>query len=192
MTRSSMPPGSYRIGIAAGRAPGDVRGQRRRSPNASSTPRSPSASRASSTVSTVNVFGNTHGRIVDETYRRDPRDGFLSYYDETKYHAHVAARTRIAAGAPIVIVMPGVTYGAGDHTALGAQFEAVVRRDGAVHRRRRPRDLADLRRRRGGRHRRGDGAGPDRRVVCPGRREHDRSRRHDRDRARLPAAGRHA
>ena len=33
-------------------------------------------------VSTVNVFGNTHGRIVDETYRRDPADGFVSYYDE--------------------------------------------------------------------------------------------------------------
>ena len=76
-------------------------------------------------VTTVNVFGNTGGRIVDESYRRDPRDGFLTYYDETKYHAHVAARTRIAAGAPIVIAMPGVTYGAGDHTELGAQFKAV-------------------------------------------------------------------
>ena len=36
-------------------------------------------------VSTVNVFGNTHGRIVDETYRRDLGEGFLSWYDETKY-----------------------------------------------------------------------------------------------------------
>ena len=36
-------------------------------------------------VSTVNVFGNTGGRVVDETYRRDESEGFLSYYDETKY-----------------------------------------------------------------------------------------------------------
>ena len=33
-------------------------------------------------VSTVNVFGNTHGRVVDETYRRDLTNGFLSWYDE--------------------------------------------------------------------------------------------------------------
>ena len=77
------------------------------------------------TASTVNVFGNTRGRIVDEKYRRDPADGFLSYYDETKYRAHVAAKARISAGAPIVIVMPGATYGAGDHSAIGGQFEAV-------------------------------------------------------------------
>jgi len=29
-------------------------------------------------VSTINVFGNTRGRVVDETFRRDPADGFLS------------------------------------------------------------------------------------------------------------------
>ena len=29
-------------------------------------------------VSTVNVFGNTHGAVVDETYRRDLAAGFLS------------------------------------------------------------------------------------------------------------------
>src|SRR6476646_583214 len=31
-------------------------------------------------VSTVNVFGNTHGQAVDELYRRKLRDGFLSWY----------------------------------------------------------------------------------------------------------------
>ena len=76
-------------------------------------------------VSTVNVFGDTRGRIVDENYRRDVRRGFLSYYDETKYLAHIAARELIEAGAPIVIVMPGVTYGPGDHTAIGGQLEAA-------------------------------------------------------------------
>ena len=34
-------------------------------------------------VSTVNVFGDTHGEVVDETYRRDIGQGFLSWYDET-------------------------------------------------------------------------------------------------------------
>jgi dihydroflavonol-4-reductase len=76
-------------------------------------------------VSTVNVFGDTRGRIVDESFRRDPADGFLSYYDETKYRAHMAARSRIAAGAQIVIAMPGTTYGRADHTPIGAQFKAV-------------------------------------------------------------------
>src|SRR5215211_1071490 len=39
-------------------------------------------------VSTVNVFGNTRGRVVDEDYERDEADGFLSCYDETKYRSH--------------------------------------------------------------------------------------------------------
>lgn len=73
-------------------------------------------------ISTVNVFGDTHGRIVDERYRRDLAEGFLSYYDETKFLAHRAAEERIAAGDPVVIVQPGVTYGPGDHTALGGQL----------------------------------------------------------------------
>lgn len=76
-------------------------------------------------VSTVNVFGDTHGRIVDERYRRDITEGFLSAYDETKFLAHRAAEERAAAGAPVVIVMPGVTYGPGDHTDLGAQLRGA-------------------------------------------------------------------
>jgi len=76
-------------------------------------------------ISTVNVFGNTHGMIPDETYHRDPSEGFLSYYDETKYLAHVAAEARIEAGAPIVIVQPGAVYGADDHSGIGAQLKAA-------------------------------------------------------------------
>ena len=76
-------------------------------------------------VSTINVFGDTHGRIPDESYRRDLDDGFLSYYDETKYAAHVRAETRIGAGAPIVIVQPGTVYGLGDHSGLGFQLKAA-------------------------------------------------------------------
>jgi dihydroflavonol-4-reductase len=74
-------------------------------------------------VSTVNAFGNTSGKIVDETYRRDVTKGFVSYYDETKYLAHVAARELANSGAPIVIAMPGTTYGPGDHSQLGGQLQ---------------------------------------------------------------------
>jgi dihydroflavonol-4-reductase len=73
-------------------------------------------------VSTVNVAGNTKGRIVDERYRRDLSEGFLSYYDETKYLAHRAVRERIDSGSPIVITMPGVAYGPGDHSGVGQQL----------------------------------------------------------------------
>ena len=51
-------------------------------------------------ISTINVAGNTHGRIVDERYRRDLTEGFLSYYDETKFLAHRAVQERIGAGCP--------------------------------------------------------------------------------------------
>jgi len=78
-------------------------------------------------VSTVNVFGNTHGRLVDETFRRDPRAGFLSVYDETKYRADEAAAGRAAAGAPLVIAMPSQVYGPHDHSLASRQLEHAFR-----------------------------------------------------------------
>jgi nucleoside-diphosphate-sugar epimerase len=76
-------------------------------------------------VSTVNVLGNTKGRILDERHRRDLADGFLSYYDETKYLAHRAVRERVDAGFPAVIAMPGVTYGPRDHSGIGEQLRGA-------------------------------------------------------------------
>jgi dihydroflavonol-4-reductase len=73
-------------------------------------------------VSTVGVFGNTHGEAVDETYRRNIREGFLSWYDETKFGAHEVAAQRARAGAPIVTVQPSQVYGPGDHTEIGEQL----------------------------------------------------------------------
>lgn len=70
-------------------------------------------------VSTVNAFGNTGGQTVDETYSRNEADGFVSYYDETKYRAHKLAQERAAAGAPVVIVQPGLVYGPGDRAIVG-------------------------------------------------------------------------
>ncbi|HEY3335364.1 MAG TPA: NAD-dependent epimerase/dehydratase family protein [Candidatus Limnocylindrales bacterium] len=73
-------------------------------------------------VSTVNVFGDTKGAVVDETYHRDLAQGFTSWYDETKFRAHEAAEARIAAGAPIVIVMPSQVYGPHDHSLTSEQL----------------------------------------------------------------------
>jgi nucleoside-diphosphate-sugar epimerase len=73
-------------------------------------------------VSTVNVFGNTRGRLVDESYVRDPRKGFLSWYDDTKWQAHLLAVGHVNRGDPVVIAMPGQVYGPGDHTQVGGQL----------------------------------------------------------------------
>ena len=78
-------------------------------------------------TSTVNVFGNTEGELVDESYRRDESDGFLSVYDETKYRAHLVAEDRIAKGYPIVMVQPGGVYGPDDHSELGNMIDQAAR-----------------------------------------------------------------
>jgi dihydroflavonol-4-reductase len=77
-------------------------------------------------VSTVNVFGNTHGELVDERYRRDLSEGFLSCYDETKYRAHEVAEDRIGKGYPIVMVQPGGVYGPDDHSELGNMIDQAA------------------------------------------------------------------
>jgi nucleoside-diphosphate-sugar epimerase len=73
-------------------------------------------------VSTVGVFGNTNGKIVNESYQH-PGDEFLSCYEETKYLSHRVALDRIAKGAPVVIVQPGGVYGPGDHSELGNMID---------------------------------------------------------------------
>jgi dihydroflavonol-4-reductase len=70
-------------------------------------------------VSTANAFGNTHGMVVDEAYERPAGEPFVSYYDETKTLAHRAALDRIGAGVPIVIAVPTVVVGPGDHSTIG-------------------------------------------------------------------------
>ena len=113
--------GSYRIGI-----PRSEHG-RMWDANVGTTTRVLDAAEAAGVprivyISTVNVFGNTHGQMVDETYRRDLREDFLSWYDETKYGAHEVAEQRIAGGAPIVIALPSQVYGPGDHSSIGDQL----------------------------------------------------------------------
>jgi len=116
--------GSYRVGIDAAERPAmwDA--------NVGTTERVLAAAQAAATpriayVSTVGIFGDTHGREVDETFSRDPADGFLSYYDETKFRAHQVAEVAIAAGVPIVIAQPGQVYGPGDHSPVGEMLGAA-------------------------------------------------------------------
>ncbi len=118
--------GSYRIGIRASER------EQMWDANVGATERVLDAAAAAGVprivyVSTNNIFGDTRGRIVDETFRRDVKTGFLSWYDETKYRAHEAAETRIKQGAPIIIVQPGQTYGPNDHSQASAQIELAFR-----------------------------------------------------------------
>ena len=69
-------------------------------------------------VSTVGIFGNTHGEVVDESYEHPGRE-FTSYYEETKLEAHrIAKRMMAEDGLPAVIVQPGGVYGPGDTSQI--------------------------------------------------------------------------
>lgn len=78
-------------------------------------------------ISTVAVFGNTQGLVVDESYAR-PNRSFTSYYEETKVRAHEIARAVAEEGAPVVIVQPGQLYGPGDSSGFGVLLRAFARR----------------------------------------------------------------
>ena len=72
-------------------------------------------------TSTVAVFGDTYGQMVDEQYHMPPGP-FLTEYDRTKWMAHYqVAVPLIRQGAPIVIIMPSAVYGPGD-TSLAAEL----------------------------------------------------------------------
>jgi nucleoside-diphosphate-sugar epimerase len=64
-------------------------------------------------VSTVFVNGDTNGVMVNEGYQRQAP--FVTEYERTKWVAHhEVAVPAIAAGLPLVIVLPGGVYGPGD------------------------------------------------------------------------------
>jgi nucleoside-diphosphate-sugar epimerase len=118
--------GDYRIGITAAEA------VRMRDVNVGGTERVLDAATEAGVgrivyVSTVNVFGNTRGRVVDETYERQLNDGFLSAYDETKHAAHQVAVERAGRGAPVIVAQPGAVYGPGDESQLGEQLRLAQR-----------------------------------------------------------------
>ena len=77
-------------------------------------------------TSTVGVFGNTNGQLVDETYEQGAP--FLTEYERTKWLAHYkVALPLIEKGAPIIIVMPGGVYGPGDTSILAEMMRLFYR-----------------------------------------------------------------
>ncbi len=78
-------------------------------------------------TSTIAVFGDTHGQVVDEDYRME--GPWLSEYDRTKWLAHYQVALPAAeAGLPLVIVQPGIVYGPGDHSQVGSVLRDYLRR----------------------------------------------------------------
>ena len=77
-------------------------------------------------VSTVGVFGNTRGEVVDESYEH-PGKTFTSYYEETKLEAHrIAKRLTAEEGLPCTIVQPGGVYGPGDTSQVADLLEQFL------------------------------------------------------------------
>lgn len=78
-------------------------------------------------TSTLAVFGNTGGRVVDETYRFTGEH--LSEYDRTKAAAHYdVALPMMQAGLPLVIVQPGLVYGKDDPSVIGVALRDFLKR----------------------------------------------------------------
>lgn len=63
--------------------------------------------------STIGIYGDTGGKVVDETFRRTQTD-FSSAYDRTKYTAQQLVDQFAAQGLPVVSVMPSGIFGADD------------------------------------------------------------------------------
>ncbi|WP_404789409.1 NAD-dependent epimerase/dehydratase family protein [Altericista sp. CCNU0014] len=63
--------------------------------------------------STIGVFGDTQGQVVDETFARTQTD-FSSAYDRTKYLAQQAVDAAAQEGLDVVSVLPSGIFGADD------------------------------------------------------------------------------
>lgn len=75
-------------------------------------------------TSTLATNSDTRGQVVDESYRFTGKH--VSVYDETKAAAHDIAVEYAGDGLDVVILMPGVIYGPGDTSQVGAMIERVV------------------------------------------------------------------
>lgn len=73
--------------------------------------------------STVAALGREPGGISDETKQHS--GVFGSVYEETKHRAHSLVA---GSGLPFVIVMPGATYGVGDHSMVGVLLRLYAKR----------------------------------------------------------------
>ncbi len=78
-------------------------------------------------TSTIAVFSDTRGQLVDEGYRYD--GPMLNLYERTKHEAHYdVALPMIREGLPLVVVMPSVVYGPGDPSEIGKTLQLYLQR----------------------------------------------------------------
>lgn len=78
-------------------------------------------------TSTLAVYSDTRGRVVDENYRFDGKH--LTQYDRTKWEAHYHVAVPLQqAGLPLVIVQPGLVYGPGDGSAMASMRRDYLKR----------------------------------------------------------------
>jgi nucleoside-diphosphate-sugar epimerase len=77
-------------------------------------------------TSTLAVNSDTHGKLVDESYRFTGQH--LTVYDRTKADAHRIAEEFIGRGLPLVIVQPGLIYGPGDTSSVRTTLIQYLKR----------------------------------------------------------------
>ena len=63
--------------------------------------------------STIGIYGDTKGKVIDETFERTQED-FSSAYDSTKYEAQQLVDNYAVIGFPVVSVMPSGIFGGDD------------------------------------------------------------------------------
>ena len=76
-------------------------------------------------TSTCNVFGDTGGQTIDESFERVAP--IITHYEQTKTEAHAIARKYQQQGAPVIIVCPAAVVGPGDHAPFGWYARLYVR-----------------------------------------------------------------
>ena len=80
-------------------------------------------------TSTLAVNSDTHGKVVDESYRHENDGKWVSEYDRTKWLAHyTVAEPMVKGGLPLVTVMPGLVYGPGDTSSVHTTFMQYLQR----------------------------------------------------------------
>ena len=75
--------------------------------------------------STIGVYGDTRGQVIDEQFQRQ-QVGFSSAYDSTKYEAQQLVDQFVAQGLPAVSLMPSGIFGA-DDPHFGPVLQAFLR-----------------------------------------------------------------
>lgn len=80
-------------------------------------------------TSTIGVFSDTKGKVPSEDFKYTGKH--ISIYDETKWKAHyeVAIPMIDKGHLPLTIVMPGLVYGPGDTSIMGALLDMFLKGD---------------------------------------------------------------